>query len=333
MDTIIFMIYKTYIYTLSDSFGNIRYVGKTDNPIKRLKTHIYESKKLKKTHKHNWILSLLNRDESPQLDIIDYVDFCEWEFWEEFWICQIKNWGFNLTNSTKGGEGGNVFYKLSEENKNKFREKTSRLHKGKKRSKETCDKIKNAKLGNKNPMYKKEFSEYHKKNISESLKKFYTGNKNINYKKTLSNDIKEKISKNNAKHWLNKKMPEAAVQKISKKVLQYSKEGTFMQEWKSMSEAERVLGIYKISDSCNFKSKTSGNFIWRIKEDDVYPVQLNVINIDKKEKKILQYSIDGKLIKEWNSIKSAEGFLNIKNISYVCNNIRKSAGGFKWEFK
>jgi predicted GIY-YIG superfamily endonuclease len=63
MDTIIFMIYKTYIYTLSDSFGNIRYVGKTDNPIKRLKTHIYESKKLKKTHKHNWILSLLNRWE------------------------------------------------------------------------------------------------------------------------------------------------------------------------------------------------------------------------------------------------------------------------------
>ena len=103
---IIFMICKTYIYTLSDSIGNIRYIGKTDNPKRRLKEHIYESKNTPKNHRHYWILSLLNNNEIPKLEILDCVNHNEWDFWEKHYISLIKSWGFNLTNQTEGGDSG-----------------------------------------------------------------------------------------------------------------------------------------------------------------------------------------------------------------------------------
>ena len=42
---------------------NIRYVGKTNNIKKRLSEHINDSKRNNKTHKQNWIRSILNRGE------------------------------------------------------------------------------------------------------------------------------------------------------------------------------------------------------------------------------------------------------------------------------
>jgi hypothetical protein len=47
---------KTFIYTLSDEDGNIRYLGKTKNEIKkRLYAHIIECKADSNSHKINWI--------------------------------------------------------------------------------------------------------------------------------------------------------------------------------------------------------------------------------------------------------------------------------------
>ena len=94
-----------YIYTLSDSTG-IRYVGKTNNLKIRLKNHVNESKKNNRCNNHrtNWILSLINKGELPTIEIIDIVDDNNWIFWEIFWISQFKTWGFNLVNSTLGGE-------------------------------------------------------------------------------------------------------------------------------------------------------------------------------------------------------------------------------------
>ena len=100
------MISKTYIYTLSDHNGNVRYVGKSDNPTKRLWTHISESKKGFDNHKHRWMRWLLKNENFPILDIIDEVFVDDWRFWESYWIEQFKAWGFKLTNSTKGGDGG-----------------------------------------------------------------------------------------------------------------------------------------------------------------------------------------------------------------------------------
>lgn len=55
---------------------------------------------------------------------------------------------------------------------------------------------------------------------------------------------------------------------------------------------------------------------------------------EKVAKSVLQYSLDGKLIKEWISAKSAEtdGF-DHSAISKCCRGKLKSHKGFIWKFK
>lgn len=52
---------NTYIYTLKDPITNeIRYVGKANDPNKRILDHIKECKSSNISHKISWIKSLLN---------------------------------------------------------------------------------------------------------------------------------------------------------------------------------------------------------------------------------------------------------------------------------
>lgn len=48
---------------------------------------------------------------------------------------------------------------------------------------------------------------------------------------------------------------------------------------------------------------------------------------------ILQFSLDNKFIKQWNSIKEAEKKLNISHISDCCGKKRKTAGGYIWKYE
>ena len=132
----------TYIYTLSDPItGEIRYVGKTSSLKRRIYAHINECKGDRKSHKINWIKSLLEKNERPLISILDVINKSDWQYWEQYWIEQFKQWGFNLTNLTKGGDGGQG-YKHTNLNKKKMRD---------------------SKLG-------KPLSEEHKEKISKSVK-------------------------------------------------------------------------------------------------------------------------------------------------------------------
>lgn len=95
----------TFIYTLEYPEGNIRYVGKADNPEYRFKSHIQEGLKDTFTHKKAWLNGLLTKGEEPILNIIDEVPKNNWEIFEQYWISQFKTWGFDLVNSTIGGDG------------------------------------------------------------------------------------------------------------------------------------------------------------------------------------------------------------------------------------
>ena len=55
----------------------------------------------------------------------------------------------------------------------------------------------------------------------------------------------------------------------------------------------------------------------------------------KKRKPIAQYTVDGNLIREWNSGNEASKFLNIHggDINRCCKGKLKSAGGFIWGYK
>lgn len=57
--------------------------------------------------------------------------------------------------------------------------------------------------------------------------------------------------------------------------------------------------------------------------------------LNKRSKGVFQYSMKGLLINEFYSMKEASRTTEVhqQNISKCCNGKRKSAGGFKWEFK
>ena len=95
----------TYIYILLDPItGKCRYVGKSSNPKFRFRRHIQESKK-EKTHKSNWIKSLLSKGLKPVLKIVEEHKLSSWQKREQWWIRFFKRKHQPLTNGTKGGDG------------------------------------------------------------------------------------------------------------------------------------------------------------------------------------------------------------------------------------
>ena len=56
--------------------------------------------------------------------------------------------------------------------------------------------------------------------------------------------------------------------RCSKQVIQFTKDGVFVREWKSTKDVERNLGYFhnNISNCCNGKCKSAYNFIWKYKD-------------------------------------------------------------------
>jgi len=95
----------TFIYALKDpDTGEIRYVGKANNPEARLRNHIGKAKE-EKNHRANWIKSLMARGKFPVLEIIDESPEDEWPMLEAAYIQFYTEEGCNLVNGTFGGEG------------------------------------------------------------------------------------------------------------------------------------------------------------------------------------------------------------------------------------
>lgn len=57
-------------------------------------------------------------------------------------------------------------------------------------------------------------------------------------------------------------------EKLSKPVLQYTKSGAFVREWKSTHDVERNLGYFHnyISYCCTGRYKSAYNYIWKFKD-------------------------------------------------------------------
>ena len=56
--------------------------------------------------------------------------------------------------------------------------------------------------------------------------------------------------------------------KLSKPILQYTKSGEFVREWKSTYDVERNLGYFhnSISYCCNGKNKSAYGYVWKYKD-------------------------------------------------------------------
>lgn len=75
------LIGMTYIYALVDPMTeHIRYIGKSDDPNEKYRTHLKPNKLKIKSHKNSWIISVLKHNMVPLLDIIDIIPKTEWSF-------------------------------------------------------------------------------------------------------------------------------------------------------------------------------------------------------------------------------------------------------------
>lgn len=94
-----------YIYALEYPEGNIRYIGKTVNLRKRYHRHINDARKYTSSHRLAWIRSILNHNDIPYISIVDKVPLKDWQYWERYYIQYYREQGYNLVNTTDGGDG------------------------------------------------------------------------------------------------------------------------------------------------------------------------------------------------------------------------------------
>jgi hypothetical protein len=121
---------------------------------------------------------------------------------------------------------------------------------------------------------------------------------------------------------------------FKKKIHQFTMDGTFVQEWSSLTEASTHFSskASTIFRALNSKSQVSKGFLWRYANSDK-PVPINTLS-ERKRKQIGQYSHNNVFIRSWGSISEAskQCQINPSNVSMACSGKRKSAGGFLWKY-
>lgn len=89
--------------------GQIKYVGKANDPKRRLKDHMLDFRsRLGEFKRTKWLRDLYVAGLKPEMEIIDVVDMKDWKYWESCWIGYFKFIGCQLVNSSTGGNGLSV---------------------------------------------------------------------------------------------------------------------------------------------------------------------------------------------------------------------------------
>lgn len=125
------------------------------------------------------------------------------------------------------------------------------------------------------------------------------------------------------------------------KVYQLDTNMNLIRIWNSFQEIEDILGYAKsgIKKNCLNLTGLSRGYKWMFKED--YDKYLNgdlsyiVKKKNTKATPLVQFDLNGILIKEWDNIISASEALNINkyNLKRALNGNSKISGGFKWMYK
>jgi len=126
-------------------------------------------------------------------------------------------------------------------------------------------------------------------------------------------------------------------------ILQYNLKGYFVNEFSCFSDAEYKTNIAysNIRKVCLNQRAQAGKYIWRIKKNDQIPLTIDVnflnklVHLGNNLRSVLQYDINGKFIKRYNSIKDAETETGCpkSKIVCVCKGVRKHTLGFIWKYE
>ena len=115
-----------------------------------------------------------------------------------------------------------------------------------------------------------------------------------------------------------------------KAIIQYTLNGEYICTYETAMDAYLKTNVSRssICNCCKGKAKSAGGFLWSYKGEypkEYTPYKDNCI-------KVAQYTIDGSLIKIWNSLAEASTITYSSNICKCCKGEYKSAGGYKWKY-
>ena len=117
---------------------------------------------------------------------------------------------------------------------------------------------------------------------------------------------------------------------FKKLIYQYSLTGELESTFQSLEEASKSSSISEdsISHACVGDRKTSNGFYW------TYTSTFD-LKEDYRKKKVIQYDLEGELVKVFDSISDAskQTEINKSSIAKCCRGERNMAGGFIWRTK
>ncbi len=105
--------------------------------------------------------------------------------------------------------------------------------------------------------------------------------------------------------------------------------GEVLKRFVSTREAERELNLANVSKACNGKSRSCGGYLWCYEEE--FSKEKTKLRPHRLSKPVNQYTIDGKLIKSFESIAQAERETKIK-VRSIVKRLSKNIGGYIWEY-
>ena len=118
---------------------------------------------------------------------------------------------------------------------------------------------------------------------------------------------------------------------FKKTVYKYDKSGILIEQFECLEDAAKSVNATKqsISSACLGVNKIYKGYYWSYHYQEPFEP-----GIDRRKKKVLQYTLDGKLIAEFNSVAEASKITGLSKtcIARVCRKEREKSGGFTWRY-
>ena len=149
----------------------------------------------------------------------------------------------------------------------------------------------------------------------------FKGSVESNKKKSENHSMRGKFGKDN---------------RGSKLIYQYSLDGKLLNKWYGSNEIERVLSFNSANIRNSIKNNwTLYNFYWTYEDRGEFTKVPQRKSRELTKKPVLQISLEGVLIREWDSAKSATTSLGKGDgaLSNCLKDENKTAYGYKWKYK
>ena len=120
----------------------------------------------------------------------------------------------------------------------------------------------------------------------------------------------------------------------ARKILQCDLDGNIIKKWNCITDAADSIGLAKTTiNNCLSKEKASaGGYMWFYLEDKD-KIRPYVFFENPNKRPIMQFSLNGEYIKEWNSISEAESYYKNKGIASCLRNNCWTSNNFLWFYK